>query len=734
MSTTSALRRALLLAALLLVAAALPAAAQQQITGTLTSSTGPVADARVWIEEGAEALSRADGRFLLVGVPTGEVTVNVSALSFGATARTVEVGAGETVRLDLALEVDAVAIDPIVVTGTMSAMRVSESPVKVDVVSQALLQRNATSNLTESLGHINGLYTQVDCAVCYTNNIRINGMEGPYTGVLIDGMPIMGALASVYGLNGIDPALIERIEILKGPQSTLYGTEAMGGVINVITKDPRFAPEWALDLQQSDVGRTTARLGAAPTIGGLRTLVSGSVVHNDRFVDDNGDAFSDLTLDTRVSLFAKTNLYREGREALSVAVKGYFEDRYGGPENWTEADRGSSSLYGESIRTNRIELLARGALPFENVRAEGSYTFHEQDSFYGDVGYFATQQIGLGQVVWDPARSGLNDWLFGATLRLDSYNDDTPATPSTDVRFIPGLFVENSIIPVKDVTLLGGLRLDHQERHGAILSPRLALKWRAADQTTFRVNYGTGFRIVNLFTEDHAALTGARQVVIANDLAPEQSRSFTFNANQILEFGSNPMMIDLDLFHTRFSNKIIPDFDANPNQIVYANLDGFAITRGVSLALNQNFGATPFAYTLGFTLQDVFLEDAGVQEDEFFAADYQGVWSASYTFGGKVTADYTGNLIGPMRLPEFEAPFERPTRNDPYTVHNLQATVADVGGFDLYLGVKNLFDFTQGSPLVDAANPFGESFDTSYVWGPILGRQVVFGMRIAGGR
>ncbi len=722
------LRAALLLA---LTGLAAPAAAQQ-VVGTVVSASGPVMDARVVVVGGPETVADADGRFALP-LEAGSWTLRVSALGFGTAELDVDVAPGATARVDVRLEVSALPIDPIVVTGTMSAMRVSESPVKVDVVSAALLQRNATTNLMESLGHINGLYTQVDCGVCYTNNIRINGMEGPYTGVLIDGMPIMGALASVYGLNGVDPALVERIEILKGPQSTLYGTEAMGGVINIITKDPRFSPAWSLDLSQSDVGQTTGRIAASPTIGGLESLVSGSVYRSGSFIDDNGDGFSDLTLDTRVSLFGKTNLYRDGREALSIAVKGYYEDRLAGPEGFTFDDRGSSSLYGESIRTSRVELLARGGLPVENLRAESSYSFHEQDSFYGDTGYFATQQIGFGQVVWDPARNGLSDWLVGATLRLDSYDDDTPATPTTDVRVIPGVFVENSIIPIRDVTLLAGARLDHQERHGAILSPRVALKWRAADQTTFRANYGTGFRVVQLFTEDHAAVTGAREVVV-DDLEPERSRSFTFNANQIIEFGTNPMMIDLDLFHTRFSNKIIPDYDVDPDQIVYANLDGFAVTRGVSLALNQNFGTTPFAYTLGFTLQDVFVEEAGVPEDEFFAADYQGVWSASWTFAGRVTADYTGNLIGPMRLPEFDAPFQRPTRNDPYTVHNVQASVADVAGFDLYLGVKNLFDFTQGSPLVDPANPFGENFDTSYVFGPILGRQLVLGLRVAGSR
>src|SRR5690606_8200620 len=105
---------------------------------------------------------------------------------------------------------------------------ITESPIKVQVITSQFLERNITNNLMESVRAINGLTQQIDCGVCYTNNIRINGMEGPYTAVLIDGIPILGALASVYGLNGINPALIEQLEITKGPSSTIHGAEAMG--------------------------------------------------------------------------------------------------------------------------------------------------------------------------------------------------------------------------------------------------------------------------------------------------------------------------------------------------------------------------------------------------------------------------------------------------------------------------------------------------------------------------
>lgn len=119
---------------------------------------------------------------------------------------------------------------------------------------------------------------------------------------------------------------------------------------------------------------------------------------------------------------------------------------------------------------------------------------------------------------------------------------------------------------------------------------------------------------------------------------------------------------------------------------------------------------------------------------EFFSPEYKGVWTISYTFGERLTLDWTGTVVGPMRLPEYPAPFGRPTRSEAYDVHNLQATFRAAAGAEIYLGVKNVADFTQGSPLIDPSRPFGEAFDTNYVWGPIVGRKLMLGMRLARGR
>ncbi|MGB1779459.1 MAG: TonB-dependent receptor plug domain-containing protein, partial [Longimicrobiales bacterium] len=368
------------------------------------------------------------------------------------------------------------------------------------------------------------------------------------------------------------------------------------------------------------------------------------------------------------------------------------------------------------------------------IRLEGSYSWHDQDSWYGDSPYAASQHIAFGNALWGPMY-GRHDLLVGASVRYQTYDDNTPATTEIDRRLIPGLFAQDELRFANGVTVLGGVRADHHEEHGVIASPRVAFKWDAFEHTSFRINAGTGFRVVNLFTEDHAALTGAREVLIVSQLEPERSRSVTLNVNQVVEFGPNPMMIDVDLFHTRFSNKIVPDYDVDPNQIVYDNLDGHAISRGVGLTLNQNVDFDRFLYSVGVTVQDVYTVEAEQLADEFFAPNVRGVLSATYNARSvPLRFDYTGSITGPMRLPAYEAPFTRAERSPTYAIHNVQGSWRIEGGAEFYLSVKNLSDYVQPSALIDPANPFGDDFDTAYVYGPLRGRHLMLGLRYGVGR
>ena len=742
------------------------AEAQTRIDGEITSAGQPVPLATVQIEATSVGTA-ADlrGRFQLELSEGGVFTLVISAVGFSTTQKRVTVETGQTVRVEIQLEESIYEAGAVVVTGTLREIGVKDSPVKVDVLPAAFLQSTPSANFMDAIERVNGLYQQIDCGVCYTNNIRINGIEGPNTAVLVDGMPIMSSLASVYGLNGISPMLIKQVEVIKGPMSTLYGSEALGGVINIITKDPATAPSLTANSFSTSHGEIAAEVAGVPMRerDNVNVLLSGSLVHVGRYHDNNGDAFSDRPLETRISLFAKTTANDNmGFERSSLVAKVYHENRNAGVwqfVNNASALRGSDQLYGESIRTRRAELFGATRLGF-GVNLQFAASTHAQDSWYGTTHFDAFQSDGFLQAVWTPGQV-LNgptehDVLVGIALRGQRYDDGTAATGlyaddgsllanRPDKRLIPGVFVQDDWRVSNTLRLLGGYRLDVQPDYGLIGSPRLAAKWSPSPSTQIRTNAGTGFRVVNLFTEDHAAYTGGRATVVVDDLEPERSVSVAGGISHTLYGFGEPVTIDLDVFWTRFSNKIEPDYDT-PGEIRYANLDGTATTRGLGIQI-QGGVARGLRYTFGGTLMDVFTTVDETRDDLEFAPAFQATAGINWSFAKNMTVDYTVQVVGPMALPAFDETtretYRRETgatlysRSPTYAVHNLQVT----RDFDLdrawllqaYAAVENALGYQQSSPLVgfyDGVAGFGESFDTSYVYGPIEGAHFGFGLRL----
>lgn len=715
-----------------------------KIKGTVSSQGQPVPGANVALQKIQKgAATDQHGKFTIPNVKSGTYQLVVSAIGYKEHKQEITVKSSETVKITIELEQKTEELGEVVVTGTMRERFVRDSPVKVAVVTPKRLNRSKmSSNIMDLIDNVNGLSTQLNCGICGTNAIRINGVEGPNTAVLIDGMPIMGALASVYGLNGISPSIIDQVEVIKGPQSTLYGTQALGGVVNIITKNPKTTPTFSADMYAKSTEETNIDLAASPKVGRFNGFVSGNVLRMENYFDHNGDDFNDVAKRSRISIFGKGTLEgTNGEQRLNLAAKYYNENRTGGVKEFSDDLRGSDQIYGESIYTRRAELMTdyRPTGLDEQLKVSGALTYHNQDSYYGTEHYDAEQGIIFGQTTWDQSLSEELQLLIGATARYQIYNDNTPATSEgTNRRFIPGIFTQSEL-SLNNLIILGGLRVDHHKEHGFVTAPRLSAKYSPGKNTTFRASGGTGFRVVNVFTEDHAALTGSREIVFTEDLDPERSRSVTASVEHIIPFKANPLTVSLDGFYTHFSNKIIPDYDQDPNLIVYENLDGYSVTRGFSVDLDQNFTALPFSYNLSFTFMDVFTQENGEQQALTYAPDFTGSWGATYKLRNwNMEIGYTGNLVGPKRMPDnYVRNFGRNRWSPTYTKHDLKITKeftnvnsANGLGIEAYISVENMFDYTQGSPLVDASTPFSPQFDTIYTWGPIIGRTLSVGARL----
>ena len=651
-------------------------------------------------------------------------------------------------------------LNEVVVSGTLKAVKRLESAVPVEVYSPVFLKKNPTASIYEALQNVNGVRPQLNCGVCNTGDIHINGLEGPYTSVMIDGMPIVSSLSTVYGLSGIPNSLVERIEIVKGPASSLYGSEAVGGLINIITKNPSNAPLFSADVFTSSWLETNTDLGVKFNINKKATSLLGVNYFNyNQTIDNDKDGFTDVTAQNRISVFNKWNFSRNQNRLFSVAVRGMYEDRWGGDVRWEKKYRGSDEIYGESIYTKRGELIGSYQMPTtEKLMLSFSGNIHFQDSRYGTTSYIANQKIGFLQLTWDK-KIGKNDVLAGIASRYTYYDDNTPATAiltanNPEKTWLPGIFVQDEINFNEKHKVLLGLRYDYNSIHGTILTPRLAYKWKINDNNIFRFNAGTGFRVVNLFTEDHAALTGAREVVIANNLNPEKSVNANLNFIKKIYFDNGTFLgVETTAFYTRFSNKIIPNYEADPNKIIYNNIDGYALSQGISCNTDLNF-TNGLKFIIGATYMDVLNVENGVKIRPILTENFTGTWTVSYKINPiKLSIDYTGNVYSPMKLPLLSETDPRNPDSPWYSLQNIQFTYSGWKNFELFGGIKNLLNFTpkrnnpflisrtedpfdknvqydsNGQAMVTPDNPYGLTFDTSYVYGPNQGIRGFFGLR-----
>ncbi len=703
-------------------------------SGKITDYSGePIPFAHVALKNTNLGISTDTLGNFTFSAPVGTYLLQVSAVGYEKVERKISLKkAKET--LNLSLHESAQMLESVVVTGTMKEVSKLNSAVPVEVFSMSYLQKTPAPALFEALQVVNGVRPQLNCAVCNTGDIHINGMEGAYTMVLIDGMPIVSSLSTVYGLFGIPPSLIERVEIIKGSASTLYGSEAVAGVINVITRNPQRANGLSADIWGTSWGELNVDLGAKIEHKKMTNLLGINYFDYSNPIDNNGDNFTDLTLQKRISVFNKMTLERKENRLFSVALRYFYEDRWGGEMQWQAKHRGGNEVYGESIFTKRWEFFGTYQLPVkERILFNFSFNSHDQNSVYGTVPFLADQKIAFGQLLWDK-KIGLHDLMFGANLRYTFYDVNTPATLSQDLEnqptktFLSGIFVQDEMNFGQNTKLLLGLRHDYHPQHGNIFSPRLNLKISPNPRSTFRFSVGNGFRVVNLFTEEHSALTGARQVVVAEKLKPEQSINLNISYLQFFKFPRFQVSVDANAFYTHFSNKIIPDYTSNDQQIIYANLGGYATNKGFSVNTDWQFDV-PLSINAGFTLIDAEVVEAdGARFRPLLTERLSASFTASYTFlKSDITVDWTGSFYGSMRLPVVENDYRKP-ESDPYSLQNIKISKR-FRSFEIYGGVKNLFNFTPPANSImrsfdpfdrsandPIANPNGYTFDPTYVY------------------
>jgi outer membrane receptor for ferrienterochelin and colicins len=365
-------------------------------------------------------------------------------------------------------------------------------------------------------------------------------------------------------------------------------------------------------------------------------------------------------------------------------------------------------------------------------------------------------------MLW-PKTVGSHELLSGIAVRYTHYDDNTPATTaaaSSDTEsktfnqgWLPGIFIQDDVHINAQNRMYIGCRYDYHSIHGNILTPRTNYKWNSENKkNTIRLGIGNGYRVANVFTEDHAALTGSRNVEFTDQLKPETSWNYNIHYNR--KFSSTEkrsLSFECSAYYTQFGNRIIADYETDPNKIIYANLHGKAISKGMT----ANFMMTRsngWTFILGINYQEEFKEEFGTRVDQLFTEKFSGMWDIRYQ-KKNWRIDYNGKLYSPMRLPLLSPLDPRSSTSPWWNIQNIQCTYTGLKHFEIYIGIKNLLNWTpaknnpflisrshdpfdqqvifdeQGQAISTTENPYALTFDPTYVYAPNQGLRGFVGIR-----
>jgi outer membrane receptor for ferrienterochelin and colicins len=702
------------------------------VSGTVTESDGltPLVGVNILaIDTNEGTTTDHEGAFHLNLTP-GVAKIKVSYLGYRSNIQTVHIPNTKVYTLPhIVLETDE--LDEVVVTSSIKKLKRLDSPIPIEVYSPKFFKANPSSSVFQALQQVNGIRPQVNCGVCGTGDIHINGQEGANTMVLIDGMPMVSGLSTIYGLTGIPISIIDQVEIIKGPASTLYGSEAMAGVINLITKDPSLN-QTPLDLiiSRSDWNEFTGDISFNSVIGENLKFITGINIHSyNETVDRNSDGFTDIPLKKSLGFFQKINFNK-----WTVGFKGQLEERWGGQTDWQKIYRGTDTKYGEWVDTQWTNLFGKVDLN-KNDFFQFSLSNHKQLAYYGTTEFQALQKIAFGQWVhqWN---SRVFDGFLGVSHRATYFKDNSPIFNDNEWTHLSGAFIQTTFPVLRNAKILTGIRTDIHSNHGLIITPRLNLHWNNSNNIdVVRMGVGSGYRVVQVFSEDHAALTGSRRVVFEEKLAPEKSWNYNLQWDHMMINSKNSIVKwDVSLFLTNFSNRILPDLEKHPEEIRYRNLDGRAEVKGASLGvLWQDF--TDKTARLSGTLLSSKLIEEGVYKTPYFSEST----SVNYSYGQSILnnllkLNLNGQIIGPMRLPLLGPLDPRPSHSPWMHIANIEFQ-KQFNEFTFSLGVNNLLDSKplresiarsfdpfdkevtfdkDNRPVSTSNNPNALSFDPSY--------------------
>lgn len=705
-------------------------------------------------------VSANNGQFNLSGIPQGKTMLRIQGI--GYTPRDVEVNIipGMDNQFTIEIEEDIIQLNEIVVSANRNESNRRETASIVNVIGQKSLENSNAVCLSQSLGFQPGLRVESNCQNCGFQQVRINGLEGQYSQILIDSRPVFSALGSVYGIEQIPVSMIERVEILRGGGSALFGSNAIAGTVNIITKEPvvnTFTLGYNLTaIDGSALDHTTNLNGALVTDDHKSGVFLHSSYRNRDFYDANGDGYSEISKISSNSFGFRAYQRLTDQSKLTLEYHNLREFRRGGNKfdlqphesNITEQTEhqfnggGASYLIFSKDRIRKFEIY--GAM--QHIARDSYYGAGQDPNAYGTTKDFsANSGVQLTQdfkkVLFMPAQ-----FTAGMELNHNKLHDMMPGYNRDLLQEtnILGAFAQNEWKSHK-MSLLLGARLD---KHNLIdqpeFSPRANFRYSFTEKLFGRLSYSTGFRAPQAFDEDlHILAVGGDVMLIqlADNLRTEHSQSYSGSLDSYFSLGEASLNALIEAFYTSLDDVFILTeigTDINGNKLLERRNGSGAVVQGVNLEMRTAFSART-QLQLGFTFQKSrYAEpeewsddpDAGTVNSLLRSPDNYGYLTFTTSPINRVGVSLSGSYTGSMTVPHYAGYIENDIliKTDPFFDVALKVSyTAPLSGqtrIQAYAGIQNMLNAYQSD--FDK----GEYRDAGYIYGPAYPRSFSLGIKI----
>ena len=715
-----------------------------QVRGTVKDSTGqPVPGANVfWMNTGQGVTTKEDGTFSIVKPSKSHMLV-VSFIGFQNDTVHVD---KKNQELEIVLQ-DGVELKEVnVVSRKLGTMKLRNSVMNEDMISSAELSRAACCNLGESFVTNPSVDVSYSDAATGAKQIRLLGLSGTYVQMLTEKIPNYRGAAAPYGLGYVPGPWMQSIQVSKGISSVKNGYEAITGQINVEFKKPQLPEaDWvSANLFASTTNRYEANADATLKLSKRwSTSLLAHYENETKAHDGNDDGFVDIPQVEQYNVWNRW-AYMGDHYVFQAGFKALSETRNSGQSGHGETHSGMP-LYKVGIDTERYELFTKNAYIFDkekntNLALILSATWHNQDAAYGLKLYDVDQTNAYASLMFETEFNKQNSLSAGLSFNYDAYdqhyrleNNETGALlKAFDKEAVPGAYIQYTLNLNDRWMLMAGLRGDYSSEHGFFMTPRAHLKYNPNDYVHFRLSAGKGYRTNHVLAENNYLLSSSRKVMIADELDMEEAWNFGASTSAYIPVLGKTLNVNAEYYYTDFRKQVVVDMDSNPHEVSFYNLDGRSYSHVFQVEASYPF-FKGFTLTGAYRLTDAQTTYKGKRMEKPLTSKYKGLLTASYQtplgiwqFDATLQLNGGGRMPEPYELADGQLSWDR--RYGSFEQLSVQVT-RYFRRWSVYIGGENLTNFKQKNPIVDAANPWGENFDSTMIWGPVHGAKAYIGIR-----